>query len=139
MTEAAGTELAPEEIGRCFELEYLERRGSFALLSSRVEISAAAAPAVEAVVAGMGREERFRETGSGPLDAFVRGVSRVFGRPISVVSCSGHRLARGPGSRAAAYVAIREAGGETTFGAGVDSSLPAASFRAVLSALNRLP
>lgn len=138
MTEAAGAELAPEEIGRCFEREYLERKGPFAVISSRVE-TAVGATAVEAVVAETGRVERFRETGDGPLDAFVRGLSRVFGRPISVVSSSGHRLARGPGARTAAYVAIRAAGGETTFGAGVDSSLSAASFRAVLSALNRLP
>jgi 2-isopropylmalate synthase len=48
-----------------------------------------------------------------------------------------HAIGRGADARAACYVELRVGSGQTLFGVGIDSNIVTASFRAVLSAVNR--
>jgi 2-isopropylmalate synthase len=48
-----------------------------------------------------------------------------------------HAIGSGANARAACYVELRLDNGPTVFGAGIDSTIVTASFKAVLSALNR--
>jgi 2-isopropylmalate synthase len=48
-----------------------------------------------------------------------------------------HAIGRGADARAACYVELRVGSGQTLFGVGIDSNILTASFRAVLSAVNR--
>jgi len=57
---------------------------------------------------------------------------------FSLLSYHEHALDRGSGSRAVAYIQIETTGGVRLFGVGVDTDIAAASFRAILCALNRL-
>jgi hypothetical protein len=47
-------------------------------------------------------------------------------------------LEGGSGSRAVSYIELQDGEGRRRFGVGIDTSISLASFRAVLSALNRL-
>ena len=48
-----------------------------------------------------------------------------------------HAIGHGANAKAACYVELRLDGGPTLFGAGIDSNIVTASFKAVLSAINR--
>ena len=48
-----------------------------------------------------------------------------------------HSIGSGANAKAACYVELRLANGPTLFGAGIDSNIVTASFKAVLSAVNR--
>jgi 2-isopropylmalate synthase len=71
--------------------------------------------------------------GNGPIDAFVNAL----GLDIKLMDYHEHSIGSGANAQAACYVELRLANGPTLFGAGVDSNIVTASFKAVLSALNR--
>lgn len=48
-----------------------------------------------------------------------------------------HALGRGADAQAACYVELRVGGGGSLFGVGVDGSIVTASFRAILSGIDR--
>jgi 2-isopropylmalate synthase len=48
-----------------------------------------------------------------------------------------HSIGSGANAKAACYVELRLENGPTLFGAGIDSNIVTASFKAVLSAVNR--
>ena len=77
-------------------------------------------------------------TGNGPIDAFCAALRAAGIGDFSLLSYHEHALDRGSGSRAVAYIQIETAGGVRLFGVGVDTDIAAASFRAILCALNRL-
>jgi 2-isopropylmalate synthase len=71
--------------------------------------------------------------GNGPIDAFVDAL----GLDIKLMDYHEHSIGSGANARAACYVELRLANGPTLFGAGIDSNIVTASFKAVLSAVNR--
>jgi len=71
--------------------------------------------------------------GNGPIDAFVNAL----GLDIKLMDYHEHAIGSGANARAACYVELRLANGPTLFGAGIDSNILTASFKAVLSAVNR--
>jgi 2-isopropylmalate synthase len=77
--------------------------------------------------------------GNGPIDAFCSALREAGMGGVSLLTYHEHALEHGSGSRAVAYIQVESARGERRFGAGVDPDIGAASFRAVVSALNRLP
>jgi 2-isopropylmalate synthase len=76
---------------------------------------------------------RLQGGGNGPIDAFVNAL----GLEIKLMDYHEHAIGSGANARAACYVELRVAGGQTVFGAGIDSNIVTASFKAVLSAVNR--
>ena len=73
--------------------------------------------------------------GNGPVAAFVDGM-RQAGADIRVLDYSEHALSAGGDARAAAYVECA-VGDRVLWGVGLHESIVRASFRAVLSAVNR--
>ena len=78
------------------------------------------------------------EAGTGPIDAFVRGLCRQTGMNVSVEAYSEHAVGRGADAEAVAYVALR-AGAERFWGVGRHASIVRASLDALCAALNRMP
>ena len=84
------------------------------------------------------RRARSSGAGNGPIDAFCAALRAAGIADFSLLSYHEHALDRGSGSRAVAYIQIEAAGGVRLFGVGIDTDIAAASFRAILGALNRL-
>jgi 2-isopropylmalate synthase len=61
----------------------------------------------------------------------------ALGLDIQLMDYHEHAIGSGADARAACYVELRVANGPTLFGAGIDSNIVTASFKAVLSAVNR--
>jgi 2-isopropylmalate synthase len=72
-------------------------------------------------------------SGNGPIDAFVAAL----GLDIRLMDYHEHAIGSGADARAACYVELRLGNGPTLFGAAIDSNILTASFKAVLSAVNR--
>jgi 2-isopropylmalate synthase len=143
-TEAGGGELSPAAIREIFGREYLAPPHPLDLASWRIEDEPAAAAGGESrarVTATVGVDGMPREvngTGNGPIDAFCAALRTAGIGEFSLLSYHEHALGRGSGSRAVAYIQIETTGGVRLFGVGVDTDIAAASFRAILCALNRL-
>ena len=75
----------------------------------------------------------FAGTGNGPIDAFVNAL----GLEIRLMDYHEHAIGSGADARAACYVELRVGNGPTLFGVGIDSNIVTASFKSVLSAVNR--
>jgi 2-isopropylmalate synthase len=135
LADASGREIAAADIHALFSREYLEQDAPYCYVShSMTEISGRAQP-VQLDVAVIQHHVRrsLPGGGNGPIDAFVNAL----GLDIQLMDYHEHAIGSGANARAACYVELRVANGPTLFGAGIDSNIVTASFKAVLSAVNR--
>ncbi len=142
-SEAGGGELAPGAIREVFERAYLGRPHPLDLLHWRIEdepagdAGSASLSRVLATVADNGVSRVVTGAGNGPIDAFCCALRTAEIADFTLLSYHEHALGEGSGSRAVAYLRIEVAGDERLFGVGIDTDIVAASFRAILGALNR--
>lgn len=83
-----------------------------------------------------GRLMRINGTGNGPIDAFVQGLSEATGDVVRVLDYHEHAIGAGAHVQAVAYLELR-VGQQTVFGVGTDANIVSASFKAILSGLQR--
>jgi 2-isopropylmalate synthase len=142
-SEACGAELSPAALREAFEREYLDRSDPLGLVSWRIEDEPAGMTAggsrsrVFATVSEAGAAREIRGSGNGPIDAFCAAVREGGLAELSLLGYHEHALERGSGSRAVAYIQLDVPGVGALFGVGIDTDIAAASFRAILCALNR--
>ena len=82
-----------------------------------------------------GQEIQVQATGTGPIDAFVSALHE-FDLDVRILDYSEHAMSQGRDARAAAYVEAAVEG-QIVWGVGIDSSITRASYKAVISAVNR--
>ena len=75
--------------------------------------------------------------GNGPIAAFVAGLQADLGVELDVVDYSEHAVGAGSDAVAVAYVETQRPDGAVRWGVGRHESITTASFRAVISAVNR--
>ena len=75
-------------------------------------------------------------TGNGPIDAFVQGLCAASGEALRVLDYHEHAIGEGADVQAVAYLELR-VGLQTVFGVGMDANIVSASFKAILSGLQR--
>ena len=75
--------------------------------------------------------------GTGPIDAFVDGLSTATGHSIRVLDYHEHAVGSGASAQAVAYLELRIDEQQTLFGVGMDVNIVAASLKAILSGLQR--
>ena len=90
--------------------------------------------AADVVLAG--RSFSIRGTGTGPIDAFVEGISRATGETVRVLDYHEHAIGSGAHVQAVAYLELR-VGQRTIFGVGIDANIVSASLKAIISGLQR--
>ena len=133
--DASGREIAAADIHALFAREYLEHSAPFSYVSHAMTEKSAGSQRVQVEVSVI--QDHVRKTlpgtGNGPIDAFVNAM----GIDIQLMDYHEHAIGSGADARAACYVELRVANGPTLFGAGIDSNIVTASFKAVLSAVNR--
>jgi len=135
LADSSGREIAASDIHALFQREYLEHDTPYRYVSHRMsEDSTSEQPVRIEVTAMQDRVQSVRHgAGNGPIDAFVNAL----GLDIRLMDYHEHSIGSGANARAACYVELRVGNGATLFGAGIDSNIVTASFRAVLSAVNR--
>lgn len=91
--------------------------------------------ALQAEVFDAGSQVVLSAHGNGPIDAFVQGVKDM-GHDFKVLDYSEHAMSAGREANAAAYIEA-QVDGQTVWGVGIDPSIARASYKAIISALNR--
>jgi 2-isopropylmalate synthase len=135
LADSSGREIAAADIHGLFVHEYLEQETPYRYVSHRLNEDTAAGAQVEVEVTAIDKQVQraLRGAGNGPIDAFVNAL----GLDVRLMDYHEHSIGSGANARAACYVELRVGNGPTLFGAGIDSNIVTASFKAVLSAVNR--
>ncbi|WP_426210403.1 2-isopropylmalate synthase [Massilia sp. TWP1-3-3] len=135
VADASGREISAAGIHDIFSSEYLEQQSPYAYAGHKmVEDTSSAQPVqIDITLSHANVVQQLQGGGNGPIDAFVDAL----GLDIKLMDYHEHSIGSGADARAACYVELRLADGPTVFGAGIDSNIVTASFKAVLSAVNR--
>jgi len=135
VADQTGLEITSEGIHEIFEQEYLAQTSPYAYGSHKMVEDTTSDEPVQIDIALMHRQApmSLQGGGNGPIDAFVDAL----GLDIKLMDYHEHAIGHGANARAACYVELRLDNGPTLFGAGIDSNIVTASFKAVLSAVNR--
>ncbi len=133
--DQSGKEVAAGDIYAIFKREYLDPHAPYAYREHRMtEDTAQSEPVqVEIDLAHNGASMTLCGGGNGPIDAFVQAL----GLDIKLMDYHEHSIGAGANAQAACYVELRLNNGPTRFGVGIDGNIVTASFKAVISALNR--
>jgi len=135
VADESGREIAAADIHAIFTSEYFDQVTPFAYGAHRMieDSSKEETVQIELELLENGAKIARKGGGNGPIDAFVHAL----GLDIKLMDYHEHAIGSGADARAACYVELRLANGPTLFGAGIDSNIVTASFKAVLSAVNR--
>ena len=135
VADQTGLEITSQGIYQIFEQEYLSQTAPYAYVSHKmVEDSSSDEPVqIDIGLLHNKASMSLQGGGNGPIDAFVDAL----GLDVTLMDYHEHAIGHGANAKAACYVELRLDGGPTLFGAGVDSNIVTASFKAVLSAINR--
>ena len=142
-TDSFGGEIDADALWKIFADEYLPTSaaadltpwGRFVLGSSKVTSSDDDHVELEAVLKDNGETVTVNATGSGPIDAFVSALHQ-FDLDVRVLDYSEHAMSQGRDAKAASYVEAA-VDGQIVWGVGIDSSITRATYKAVISAVNR--
>jgi 2-isopropylmalate synthase len=135
VADASGGEVAAGEIHAIFCREYFEQTAPYAYVGHKLVEDTSKDEPVQIDIEVLHRKSplALQGGGNGPIDAFVNAL----GLDIKLMDYHEHAIGSGANAQAACYVELRLADGPTLFGAALDSNIITASFKAVLSALNR--
>jgi 2-isopropylmalate synthase len=139
ITEDTGTEISPTAMWGTFQAQYLGENPTVKMISHETSTSGGEKGDRAKVIAQItvnGEHRTISGEGNGPIDAFVHAIRNDLGLVIDVVDYHEHSKSAGADASAVCYV-------ETTgpdrvlWGVGEDPSILNASYKAVLSAVNR--
>ncbi|HVV01049.1 MAG TPA: 2-isopropylmalate synthase, partial [Verrucomicrobiae bacterium] len=133
-----GREVSGAELKKMFWREYIDRQEPWKLKRFEAE-SRNGVVRCRARLLRAGKPVDLNGEGNGPLAALVHGFGKAGVPRFEIVHYSEHALGSGEEASAIAYIQVKQPGGITRWGAGVDTNIELASVKAVLSALNRLP
>ncbi|GGY42146.1 2-isopropylmalate synthase [Pseudoduganella albidiflava] len=135
VADQTGLEITSDGIHEIFEREYLAQTSPYAYVSHKMVEDSSADESVQIDIGLLhrGSSLALQGGGNGPIDAFVDAL----GLDIKLMDYHEHAIGHGANAKAACYVELRLDNGPTLFGAGIDSNIVTASFKAVLSAVNR--
>ncbi|MDO5747059.1 MAG: 2-isopropylmalate synthase [Actinomycetaceae bacterium] len=145
-TDSFGGEVDSKTLGKIFTDEYLPTHeqdgmgltpwGRFRLFNSGDRTEAATDTVhMWADVEDKGEPQRWESTGNGPIDAFVHALNER-DVDVRVLDYTEHAMSQGRDAKAAAYVEA-VVNGQVLWGVGIDRSITRATYKAVISAVNR--
>ena len=142
-TDTYGGEINAATLWQIFADEYLptsaapglEAWGRFEMRASQVTSKDEENVALEATLIDSGQPIKVQATGTGPIDAFVSALHE-FELDVRILDYAEHAMSQGRDARAAAYVEAAVEG-QIVWGVGIDPSITRASYKAVISAVNR--
>ncbi|WP_434774811.1 2-isopropylmalate synthase [Pseudomonas oryzihabitans] len=131
-TDRLGLEMTAAQIHGLLEQEYLQAKSPYALVSHKLREEDGTST-VDIKVAVDGRTEHWHGTAKGPLEALVASLPQA----VEIMDYHEHSIGAGANAKAASYIEVRLEGQRPLHGIGIDENITTASFRALLSALNR--
>ena len=142
-TDSSGHEVTADDLWRIFTDEYLpaepggdlQQWGRFALRGSRTVSGQDGPDRLSVDIVDSGVDRTLEGVGNGPIDAFVQAL-RSIGQGVEILDYAEHALSTGGDATAAAYVECA-VGDQVLWGVGIDPSITTASFKAIISAVNR--
>jgi 2-isopropylmalate synthase len=137
VTDETGREVTATDVYSIFNKEYLTQTDPWKLIKHSITGDPSAAEGklftIEAEFDVSGSRRTLKGSGDGAISAFVD----CLGISVRIMDYHEHAIGIGTDTRAACYVEARIEEGATGFGVGIDRDIVTASFKAVLSALNR--
>jgi 2-isopropylmalate synthase len=140
-TDASGKEWRAGDIWALFQREYLgegQGEAGYAYLSHQL------GPEAEGGVVSLEAQLRVGDQtravsgrGNGPIAAFVDALAKAADLPVQFMDYHEHALSTGATAAAAAFVEMQVGEGPVLFGVGIDADIVAASFKAIVSGMNR--
>ncbi|HEY6773520.1 MAG TPA: 2-isopropylmalate synthase [Oxalicibacterium sp.] len=132
VTDETGREVVAGDIHKIFKQEYVDAMTPYFYRSHKL-VDTNGNIEIEVQLEKDGKPLSVSGKGNGPIDAFVDAL----GLDIKFMDFHEHAIGSGANANAASYIELRVNNGPTRFGVGIDSNIVTASFRAVLSAVNR--
>ena len=129
LADDSGKEVTAGDIHAAFMQEYFAAYELYAYGSHRISSDPSGTVQLDIEIAHHGAPLALQGSGDSPLDAFVDAL----GLDVKLMDYHEHAIATG----VACYVEMRVDDGSVLFGAGIDVDGVTASFKAVLSAVNR--
>lgn len=141
VADSNGKEVAAKDIYDIFTSEYLAPLAPLAPYTYRTHSMTdnggqPGTVSIKVEIEESGNAQILSGSGNGPIDAFVSALETK-GLHIRIMDYSEHAIGTGANSQAVSYIELRVDQGQTLFGVGIDSNILTASFKAVLSAINR--
>lgn len=133
ITDETGGEVAANDIHTIFNSEYLNAVTPYHYCNHHIDDSKDGEVQIKVELEKDGKPVSMQGKGNGPIDAFINAL----GLNIKLMDFHEHAIGAGASANAASYVELRVNNGVTRFGVGIDGNIVTASFRAVLSAVNR--
>jgi len=135
VADQTGLEITAAGIHEIFQQEYLEQNTPYAYGAHKMVEDTSSDEPVQIDISLFHNKAplALQGGGNGPIDAFVDAL----GLDVKLMDYHEHAIGHGANAKAACYVELRLDNGPTLFGAGIDSNIVTASFKAVLSAINR--
>jgi 2-isopropylmalate synthase len=137
VTDETGKEVSARDVYGIFEQEYLAKQTPWKLIKHRItgepEAGEGKQFSIEVEFDVGGIRQVLTGQGDGAISAFVNALHL----PVRVMDYHEHALGTGTETQAACYIEVKIGDAPTGFGVGVDRDIVTASFRAVLSSLNR--
>lgn len=137
--DASGKELHASDIWAIFEEEYLTKSSPYHYISHHLTEDSTKAEQVSIQTELMINDASHNAygQGNGPIDAFVQAISDVIHAPVKVIDYSEHSIGVGANAKAISYIEMSIGEGPKLHGVGIDVNILTASFKALLSGLNR--
>ncbi|MES1177062.1 MAG: 2-isopropylmalate synthase [Myxococcales bacterium] len=139
-TDASGEEFSAESTLALFKSAYADAPGTLAFESAHVDRQSDGSRCkVTARLQLRGASLEVRGIGAGPIEAFVAALSHCVEAPLELIDYSEHAVSEGAAARAVAYVSLRTpTSPKPQYGVSEHEDVVLASFRAIVSAYNRL-
>jgi len=139
-TDASGEEYSAQATHALFHSTYVDAGGPLVFESAGVDRpSDDSRCRVVARVRHLGVAKVMQGVGAGPIEAFVNALSEGLSTPLEIKDYSEHAVSEGAAARAVAYVSLRSAITDfPRYGVSEHQDVVLASFRAIVSAYNRL-
>jgi 2-isopropylmalate synthase len=137
--DTTGKEMTADGIWNIFDNEYLSKGIPYKYIAHKLAEDSSRPDAVEVHVdvSVYGAKHSAKGVGNGPIDAFVAAIADEIHAPVKVMDYHEHSIGQGANATAITYIEMRVGDGPTLHGVGMDSNIVTASFKAILSGLNR--
>ncbi|AGF46571.1 2-isopropylmalate synthase [Candidatus Kinetoplastibacterium desouzaii TCC079E] len=137
ITDRTGREVTAEEVYNVFQEDFLNQNDPWKLIRHRIDGDPNEIEEkhfkIEAELEFKNEKRLVKGEGNGAISAFIAAL----GIPARVMNYHEHSIGANTNTKAACYVELRIGASGTGFGVGIDRDIVTASFRAVLSAINR--
>jgi 2-isopropylmalate synthase len=140
VADESGKEITPKQIWEIFSATYLDRAKPYTLGDYRLGTATHASEIIECSgeIRIDGAARGFAGRGNGPIAGFIDGINAALNVKANVLEYHQDALTVGAGSEAVCFIRLGLGGEQRAYGVGIHRNTNTASFRAVISALNRL-